>query len=167
LAFIILNFASFSLASLFNKEEFKDGPQGYQNKTILIFVLIVLSFSFLKNIAPKSEHHNYQQQAVYWLKAHTAPNTTVFYDSPRLRYYAGLSLTERGVRPWDVVKEAINDQSIYSYDYVVVHASRKSPEQQSYLLKILNRPIIKEFRSENGDLILIFSKPEYVSNHFN
>lgn len=156
LGLIVMIFASFGLAS-FLEPRAQEDKKTHAKNWVLIIIVIFLSFSLLRNLAPKKEGYNYQQDAVAWIKNHTSKNSTVFYDSPRLRYYAGLPLIERGVGPWDVVTRAINDNSINQYDYLVVHISRKNPEREIYLTKILNRQKVMEFVADDGARILILS----------
>jgi hypothetical protein len=112
LGFILLIFAAFHLAFLFEKIRDKQINKGWQ-KMLLYFLIVLISLFGIKNILPKRAGYNFEQDAVAYLKQQQVPNDKVFFVTPRSRYFAGAPYIGRNHEYWDVVQNAITDGSIY------------------------------------------------------
>ena len=153
LGFILLIFAAFSLAN------FISNPTN-NRKVLLILVTVVITFNLVSNFLPKNKEYNYEQQAVTWLKTQNTTNTSVFYVSPRVRFYAGVPFISRGYDYWEYTKQAIADGSIQNYDYLVINMAVKNPDREKQLMKTLpHHHLIKEFMGFRGKKkIMIFAR---------
>ena len=157
IAWIILAFASFSLASLYDKWQLNRSMRSNSNKLFWL-VAIILAIQLVLNLLPQPAGYNDEQEAVAWIKKNTAVGSTVFYDNARLRYYAGQPFVDRGIPDWDRVTGAIADGSINQYDYLVLHMSNKKPEREKYLEQILPHKLAASIKSSKNKRILIFAR---------
>ncbi|OAM52509.1 hypothetical protein A7981_03290 [Methylovorus sp. MM2] len=155
-AFIVMTFASFSLAALYEKAKIsKDNKKA---TWILALIAILACLNLAHIFQPKRHGYAYEKEAVTWVQAYAKSDQKIFYDNARLRYYADLPLGQRGVAYWDMVERAINDGSLTQHDFLVIHIPKEKPEQQAYLLNHFDYKIIKEFTSKNKPKIIILSK---------
>jgi hypothetical protein len=152
LGLIIMLLAAFHMAALFREGE-------RSHKLLRVALLIILSLSLIKNLWPKNDYHNYEQQSVAWVKEHGSIDSKIFYSSARVRYYASAPYTDRtdSVESIDI---AIKNGSITSYDYLVLNIEDDLAEQKLELkLSALGFERIKDFHgSGNKKLIWIFAK---------
>jgi hypothetical protein len=121
---------------------------------------VILSLSLVKNILPKKSGYTYEQDAVTWVKQNAPPEATIFYVSPRARYYADAPYAGRGVDYWINISNAIRDHSIHNYDYLVLNLDDNYNDRKSYLITTLHsHHLIKEFfNASSKKVILIFQK---------
>lgn len=163
LALVLMVIASIRLASMV-EEAFKPNanslPANRKLKWLTIVLLTIMALSLVKNLLPKSEGHSYQQDAVAWLQQANVNKQAVFYDNPRMRYYAGEDYIGRWDSDWDYLNSAINDHSIHNYHYLIFNDSNSHPERKSILKsKLPDFSEIKRFdgyRSKNA--VIIFEK---------
>ncbi len=99
---------------------------------IASLVVIALCLGLVKNILPKRQGYNYQQQAVSWLKANNKERKPVFYDEKRLRYYANAPFTFEP-DDWEYLSRKTQSASIHDYGYLVISHSSKHPERKQFL----------------------------------
>lgn len=154
---ILMTIAAISLSNLFSSWAgftLRDRIR----KQISIGLLVLLTVGLVSNLLPVRPGHNYEQEAVLWIKQRTTHNDRIFYVSPRARYYAGEPYNGRGIDHWLQVTNAIADGSIHNYDYLVIN--NKQPEHQARLLHELpDYQLIKIFEGVKGKKrILIFAK---------
>lgn len=126
LAFMLMILAAFFLANSF-KYYGRTGSDK-SKKLILTIVLIVLSLSLIKNILPKRDGYNYEQDAIAWLALENPQMNSVFFDDARLRYYANAPYVGRWSENWRQVEEAIEEQRIHTYQYLVISHNEDHPE---------------------------------------
>jgi hypothetical protein len=159
LGFMLLLLASFGLASLF-KHWHGETRVSRIKKWILIVVLTLLGLCLIKNIWPKRDNYNYEQDAVTYVKQHQSQNDTVLYVSPKARYYAGLPYSSRGYDFWSFTSQAIKNGSIQQYDYLVINMDSAYPEREKELVEVLkNHQLVKEFSGfKSRKKIMIFAK---------
>lgn len=159
LSLVIMIFAAFGLSSLVESRHTVTNTEKFPNK-LLIFILVLLCLSFVKNILPKSPRYSYELEAVTWLQSNKQAESSVFYVSPRARYYANAPYAGRGVDYWVNIMDAINDNSIHHYDYLVLNLDEDYKNRKSYLIKTLKKHhLIKEFfNARSTKEILIFKK---------
>ncbi len=128
LGFMIMIFASFSLAHLANMYIPRIGIKSW-HYYFFIFALIFMSLSLVKNLLPKNSAFNYQQNAVTWLKEHNKSKKPVFYDNSRIRYYAGAPFIGTWGDSWKIVTSAIEDKSIKENEFLLISGSEKYSER--------------------------------------
>jgi hypothetical protein len=159
LALLLMLFAAFRMGSLLSP-----APAGISQssgrKWLGIFFVVLLGLGLVANLWPKKDSYNYEQEAVIWLKQHSEADSTVFYVSPRARYYAGAPYAGRGVDYWVSVSDALADGSIHKYDYLVINMEGKHTDREQLLAeKLVHHRFVKEFTGyRSKKKILIFSK---------
>jgi hypothetical protein len=153
LAWILLVFASFQLAEL-------SSNSGKKQRTLFIIICITLCLCFVKNILPKREGYNYQQNAVSWIKSHNTQNQAVFYDDSRVRYYAKQPFEGTGIANLVELTNAYNNKSINNYHYLVINSSKERNESEQFISSQLpNFSEIKRISSYKGKKqIVIYRK---------
>ncbi len=126
LAFIMLIFASFQLTELSSNTHKKQ-------RALFIIIFIILCLSFVKNILPKRNGYNYQQDAVAWIKSHNKQNQSVFYDDSRMRYYAAQPFEGTGVPNFIELKTKYDNNSIHNYHYLVINSAKAHKESEHFI----------------------------------
>jgi voltage-gated potassium channel Kch len=154
LSFIIMLFSSFYLAKLLVQFIKENHALYKKNNWFLLAVLLLMSVSLINNILPKQQGYNYLQDAVSWVQANNKNNKPVFYDEPRARYYANEPFIGSWPDDWEVVKKAIENNSINNYEHLIINHSTKHPEREKLLIDTL----------ENFDEVKRFSNPK--ANNF-
>ncbi len=147
LGFIILIFAAFCLAPLVQALFTKSIKKQWQ-KILLLLVLLALSFSFIKNLLPKKDGYNYEQDAVNYVKQLSIPNNEIFFSTPRSGFYAGEKYQGRCIEDWPCIQKAVNDGRIKRYNYLMINLEidEKTSDKEKYLAKNLQNFVIdKEF----------------------
>lgn len=126
LALILMVYAAFYMAYLF--ERYQSGyPRNRVGRVILWVIPASILIGLLTNLWPKPVGFNYEQEAIAWLKAHHIDNKDVFFDSARLRYYAGASFIGND---GNFVLETIRRGEDITEPYVVIGGiNSKRPEQ--------------------------------------
>ena len=146
MAFIIYILAAFELAGLYKQYSQKILPHG--KKCLLIFIALLIGVTTVKNIWPKGSGYTFELDAASYLSTHQIPNEKVFYVSPRLRYYTNSPYTGRGYDYWDYTMQAIEDGSIYKFDYLMINLNNNDqlPVRQKLLdAKLTQYKVMKEF----------------------
>jgi len=161
LAFVLLIFSSFVLAALFNSA--KASPKASTRnpkKWLLAIIIVVLCLVFIKNIAPKRQNYAYEKEAVVWVKQNAPKGSSVFYVSPKARYYAGAPYADKNYDNWGFTSKAITDATIQNYDYLVLNVNDRYPEQEMLLRNLLiTHELIKEFPGPRSrKKVLVFVK---------
>ncbi len=155
LGLILLVFSAFGLTAFIESSK-----NNLLKKVWLICTIGLLSVSFFHNLQSKNNEYNYEQQAVTWLKNQNTTNASVFYVSPRVRFYAGAPYTTRGYEYWQYTTNAIADGSIQHYDYLLINMMGENPNREKQLMNALpNYHLEKEFMGFRGKKkVMIFKK---------
>lgn len=140
ISFVLMIFASFYLVDMFKYLQ-SHAKKERKIKWVVIALLVFMFLSLVRNILPKQEGHNYQQDAAMWLKENNKSNKPVFYNDSRVRYYAGAPFVGRWGDNWLIVTSAIEDNTINHYDFLVISYSPEHPERERILADKL-----KQFR---------------------
>lgn len=160
MTFIIYIFAAFELAGLCN--QYSEKALAYWKKCLLILIVALLCFTAVKNILPKQAGYTFELDAASYLKIHQIPNEKVFYVSPRLRYYMGSPYVGRGYDYWDYTKQAIEDGSIYKFDYLMINLNNNdqlSDRQKILDEKLIQYKVVKEFYGyKNKKKLVLYAK---------
>lgn len=159
LALVLMILASFQFSKLLNK--YAHSPTNKSQSNWLVIVLITfMILSLVKNLLPKPEGYNYMQDAATWIKLNNVKNEPVFFDEPRLRYYAGVPFIGKWDNEWSTVIAAIKDGSINNYKFLVINHSKKHPEREITISNEL--PRYQEIARFNADRekksIIIYQK---------
>lgn len=144
--FVVFIFAAFHLT--FILQALSRQNINTWHKSLLIIFLTALCLSCIKNILPKGAGYTYEQDAIAYVKGFTVSNNRIFYVTPRSRYFAGATYTGRGYDYWSYTEKAIEDNSIYKYDYLVINLDIDEflPEREKILsTKLAQYHIEKEF----------------------
>lgn len=157
LAFMVLMMAAFALSNLRNRLSMKDRKPLLQ-QVIFAFIVLLMVVNLIKNIMPPKKDHNFEQLAVAWMKEKHASQNSIFLNSAKLRYYAGLPYTY-GPDPWSYTLHAIQNNSIHGYDYLVLSLNGKNIEQQKYLSEVLtHHRLVNRFSRGPKKVVLIYAK---------
>lgn len=146
LAFVLMIIASMYLADTL-KYLVATKKADLKKKWLVIALLAFMLMGVIKNMLPKQEGYNYMQDAISWLKENNVENKPVFYNEPRLRYYAGAPFLGKWSDNWRVVMSEIENGSVYRYDYLVINHSSEYPERELMILEKL--PMFVEVKRLN------------------
>lgn len=161
LGFISLIFAAFCLASLLRALR-TQSTNSLWRKVLLIIILLILGFSFIKNLLPKKEGYNFEQEAVTYIKRLNIPNSKVFFVTSKSTFYAGANYEHRRSDHWQHTKNAIEDGSIYKYDYLMLYLDvdkNLMEREKIFANRLHSYSLDKEFYGLNGKKkIMIYAK---------
>lgn len=122
LVWILLIFAGFYWTHLLKKK----------SKLWLHAILTVILISGLvKNILPKRDGYNYQQNAVAWIKTYNNRNLPVYYDQSRMRYYAKAPFIGSFHENFAHTELAVINNKINGYHYLLIESSNKTNKTQN------------------------------------
>lgn len=113
LSFILMIFAAFYFAELLF-----DNNQNKKRKWIVTVLVLFMLGGVIKNILPKQQGYNYEQEAVTWLSKHNNQYQSVFYQNARLRYYANAPFIGSG--------EFSLHSDISTYAFLVINKDNKT-----------------------------------------
>jgi hypothetical protein len=160
LAFILLIFAAFHLASF--AEKIHNNQINERWHKVLFFILVALITLFaIKNVLPKRSGYNFEQDAVVYIKKLQKPNDRVFYVSPRTRFYAGEPFSSRGYDFEEYTAKAIANGSIQHYDYLAINITSNPEQEKKLKATLVNYQLIKEIMGPRSKKkVMIFAKKE-------
>lgn len=127
LSFILMIFSAFYFSELL----FNDNQNKKQKWLAIALVLFMLG-SVIKNILPKQQGYNYEQEAVTWLSKYNNRNQSVFYQDARLRYYANATFIGSG--EFNLSSEPFSNQT---YAFLIINDDNKILLEQ---VKVANNP---------------------------
>jgi hypothetical protein len=156
---LLMIFSSFYLAYI-AKYLHATSKEERRKKWLLIALLVIMALGLVKNVLPKSEGHTYERDAVTWLKQQVTEEQSIFFVSARARFYAGVEYAGRSNDYWMSITQAIDNGSIYQYDYLFINMDNDYPEREIYLGNALeNYELIKEFEARKATKkVMIFRK---------
>ncbi|MFW5431483.1 MAG: hypothetical protein ACKE5M_06015 [Methylophilaceae bacterium] len=153
LAWLLLIFASFYLTSLSLNTNKKP-------RIIFLILCLVLSLGVIKNVLPKRDGYNYQQDAVRWVKVYNKGNKPVFYDDSRMIYYAKSKFSRKWDDNWKVALSAINQKTLTKNKFLLLSHSKKHMNRLTFIRNKL--PGYKEIKRFNNyrakKFIVIYQK---------
>jgi hypothetical protein len=103
----------------------------------------------------------YLRDAGLWLRANASPRSTIYANNQILLHYSGLE--EAGPRSdysWQAAMTEVWTGNWRRYDYFVLVMSKVQARNEVLLFRKLDAETLKEFRSEQGDKVLIFRGAE-------
>ncbi len=133
LALIMMVLAAFGLRELLRR---LPGLPAKKRWLVLI-LLVILILGMVKSLLPKREGYNYQQDAVTWVQAHNPDQLPVFYDSSRVRHYAGEPFIGTWMDVWEKITAAVEDDSIHAYEFLLLSEEEDEYWKAAYLAEKL------------------------------
>lgn len=153
-AFVILIYAAFGLQNLYDAWVARKADH-VANRWILPGVGCALAVQMLMAIWPSS-HPNPEIDAARWLNEHASPDSSIYYDSRRIRYYTTGDSSNRKRDAWPKILEHFEGDTIRQYDYLVVRISKNNPERQEMLTLRAGVQPQASFDNGRGDKVLIY-----------
>ncbi|HOY70836.1 MAG TPA: hypothetical protein PL131_09220 [Methylotenera sp.] len=157
---VIIFFATFSLQDFFKNQPAKTKKITLAKTLLLIFIALLTVYNLYKNVAIKRADYNYDQDAVAWIDSHKNPREKVFYNSERLKYYAGAPFYKHGFDDYQYIHDSIIDNSILMYDYLALSISQSQVNDIKTLFLTMPRyMLVQEISGYAGKKrILIYKK---------
>lgn len=129
LAFVLMIFAAFQFAKVLVHN---NQVNGKKHKWLTIALVIFMLLSLIKNILPKAEGYNYQQDAIAWVGKHHTKNESIFIDDSRLRYYARQPFRAQQSN-FSELENCYRDGSIYQYSILVISSTKKNKKSEFFV----------------------------------
>jgi len=159
LAFVLMIVSSFALAYLVVQSR---KSNSYVFKTLLFLIMLFMILGILKNIWPKSEGANFQQNAVAWLRANNIDSNQVFFDNARTRYYASAPFQGIIDKRSEYLEDSIKSHEIERYKYLVINHSASRQDREDLIARELPQfKIVQRFYGfKNKKSIVIYERAE-------
>lgn len=136
LSLMLIVLAAFGLRHLAGLLATENTSKRY--KWLVAGLILILVLGMVKNILPKREGYHYELEAIAWLKQHNPKNLPTYYETPRLRYYAGEKFIGLGGDlNWSHLQTLIENNQLYDYEYVLVSTNRNDPQRDLFLTEHL------------------------------
>jgi hypothetical protein len=161
LTLILIVVAAFGLKQLI--DQLQSGKTSKRFNWLVMGMLLILILGMVKNMLPKREGYNYQQEAAAWLTKNTTKSDTVFFDNQRLQYHFNQKYAGDGRYTWDIVKEYVDDRRILKYRYIAISYEKGDEEKLALLKEVLaDYEFVAKFDSvKSKKSVLIFKKIEH------
>jgi hypothetical protein len=156
LTLVLMVIAAFGLAALLQRL-----PSWSSKKKWLVYILIVvMTLGMIKNVLPKRAGYNYQQDAVAWVKANNPQNLRVFYDSSRVRHYAGEPFIGTWQDVWQRVTEAVEKGSIHDYEFLLISQERDEDWKMEYFQTHVHtfKEVFRTYNNQGKKFVVIYQK---------
>ncbi len=171
LALLIMLFAPFGAVALYRRLTGSGTDAMPRKKWVNAAFVVVALVLFIDGIFSFSPGKAHVEQAAVWLSEHTLPSERVFSLEAPLLYRSGgfgreRYLEYRRLRQGAGDLRAIKEQTLADilktmdwrqFDYVAALVSRKVPEQQDEIERVLSRQPVKVFANRRGDRVLIYA----------
>lgn len=133
-----------------------------KSKTLLFLVIVLILTGFVSSVVPKRDGYHYEIEAVRYVKQKVKPDESVFYSSPRQRFYANAPYEGRNYDEWEYIQTRIQDGRIHQFNYLVIHldATPENKSKEDYLAKHLNQFRLDNtfYGYKNKKRILVYAK---------
>jgi len=159
LSLILMVLAAFMLTALTQKIRMIESRRSLK-KWAYIALIVFLLLGIVKNIMPKREGYNYQQDAITWLNTYNTHHENVFIDDSRLRFYAGQSFRKQAaISNFSELKNLYDNKTIYNHTILVISSTKDHPESELFVAGNLPQyQEIKRFSNGKGNKhVLIYS----------
>ena len=152
--FLVIIFAAFAFANLY--ADYKNKQLKYKSyAAILLAASLFIITASIKNIAPKPQSDFYEQDAIAWVKSQAKPNSKIYYDSSRLRYYAeALWAGREDVEKFDQLMITLKNESV-RYDYLLMRTKPSNIDKYNQIKQLVNYQVVKSFSNKSGNQIII------------
>jgi hypothetical protein len=163
IALVILIYASFGLAAMYSTWKPKLATR-ISRGWILPVTYMAIALQLLIILWPSNPKKRFEVDAAEWAVSHLPANSKIYYDSERLRYYAGAPFyllknyegnfyLQKFTSEIPVTSPS-SDINIRAYDYAVVHVPRKQP-QALIQLNEKNGSVLATFDNGFGDNVVV------------
>jgi hypothetical protein len=158
LTLILILLAGFGLKQLIEQLQSDKTSKRYQ--WLVMGLLLILILGMIKNILPKREGYNYQQEAAAWLRKNTTKSDMIFFDNQRLKYHYNQAFGGDGRYTWEIVQEAIENGTIFKYNYITISYEKGDDEMlKSLETRLSEYKIIAKYDGIKAKKsVLIFQK---------
>lgn len=159
LSLVLMVLAALMLAALTHKIRMIESRNSLK-KWAYIALIVFLLLGIVKNIMPKREGYNYQQDAIAWLNTYNTHHENVFIDDSRLRFYAGQSFRKQAaISNFAELKNFYDKETIYKHTILVISSTKEHPESELFIAKYLPQyQEIKRFSNRKGNKqVVIYS----------
>lgn len=175
MAFVIIILAAFSLSMVW--ADIQNKPSGWKpwQLGMLIIAGVILVVQLSTVLLPSTPQKQYERDAVEWVLSETSRHERIYFQTKRLRFYAGQPLS-RG-EDWLTIQEsrwrnalqgkrgdqessvqALDRELINAYDYFVFNL-KKSSGQEAVLEAALGQPL-KKFEGPRGKHVLVYHRSQ-------
>ncbi len=156
LALILTLLAAFALSELLRHLK----TESVKKRWLVYMLVVVLTLGMVKNILPKLAGHNYEQDAVTWVKSHNPDNLPIFYNSSRVRYYADEPFIGTWMDVWQKVTEATEDGSIHTYEFLLIIQENNEEWKSAYMAEKLPdfREVHRVGNRKGKKFVIIYQK---------
>ncbi len=174
LAFVIIILAAFGMSLLLTDIQSKTALRNRGRFWLMVIAGVILVVQLGSVLRPSNPQKRYERDAVEWLLSTTAQHGRIYFQTERLRFYAGQPLNRAD--SWAATQESrwrkalqVNggtrtpaDQTVDSellkvYDYFVFSLKNNSG-QEAMLNASLGQPL-RIFKGPRGNRVLIFHRP--------
>lgn len=122
-------------------------PKGVR---VLVVVALLVMLANVISLSAKKTHYI---EAGHWLAQHAQPADAIYYDDPRIGYYAGW-----GYQPSALTREeAMSDSRVSAYRYYLIEAKADEPWLQQWLQQH-RRQVLAEFANAKGATVLVLGE---------
>lgn len=160
LSWVLMIFAAFYLAYLLRYLT-SDKKQDQLKKWLAVLVLSIMVLSTVKNVLPKKAGYNYEQDAISWIKENNPKNLPVFYETPRLRYYADAPYIGLGdTLNWESFQEMVSTRKIQEFEFLLITINKNSPERKIFIQNNLSEysEVVRFNNTRNKKSVVIYRK---------
>jgi hypothetical protein len=170
---ILIVLAAFA-AELLIRRHRESFLRGNREKWISGIVVIVLLLQIAIALRPSPPQKRYERNAAEWVIANTPTESRIYFQTNRLRFYAGFPMLISG--DWLEIqqsrwRQALNVQETHremrkenvldTYDFFIFSVNMKKSEEVAHLKKVFGEPF-KTFEGPKGNRTLIFSRPDSI-----
>ena len=132
-SFILMLFAAFYLADLL--KHLSANNRKYQ--WLISALIIIMLLGAVKNILPKQQGYNHQQDAIDWVKTNNTAKKPVFYDEPRMRYYANEGFIMPWSDNWLNILSLLENGQLKQHQYLLINFTSKQADRKLIIEKQL------------------------------
>lgn len=162
LAFILMILAAFQFSKILASDFFQS-KQSSTSKWLAIGLVIFMLLSLIKNMLPKAEGYHYMQEAVTWVRSQNTEQKPVFSDEVRIRYYLAQPFMRNNGDNWEMVTNAINNDEISNYEYLLISHSVKHPGREKMIKEQLPQfKEVKRFNSVKAKKSIVIYKKQMI-----
>ncbi|MBT8765603.1 hypothetical protein [Metapseudomonas boanensis] len=142
-----LNLLAVPLAILAMAELARRFPRGIK---VLASVAVVVMLANVISLSAKKTHY---VEAGHWLAQNLQRSDTIYYEDPRIRYYAGWGYHTPGMSR----EEAMSDEHVAEFRYYAIEVKADEPWLKPWLDKH-GRRILADFKNAKGATVLVIGK---------
>lgn len=116
----------------------------------LVLVSLVVMFDNVVSLSAKKTHYI---EAGKWLSANLPPGENIYYDDPRISYYAGWGFPRKQIKR----DAALSPEHAGKYRYFVLEAKAGDPALQQWL-QLQHKRVLADFANKKGSTVLVIGE---------